>query len=523
MRVQEEQIKEESEHMKQNKLVKKILGAGKSAIRISAVMLVALSMIFATVSASMSPALLEATLNPGGSINEVKTVSIPELPPKADVIFAFDLTGSMGGILGTAKANAITIMNDLDGLGVDIDYGVMSYMDYPHFYNSFGYAATYGAFPPDYAYKLNQPVTSINADVSNAINGLVLGSGGDGPQDYTRFMYESYADPAVAWRPGAKRIVINFGDNIPHDNDLSEGIVPVVPAWSTGGDPGRDEIILNADDLDLQTVLAAMNANGITLLEAQTAGAFIIPYWTYWTGITGGAAFSTNSATLVNDIVAAVKAELSDPVIDGLHLQTDAGYEAWLTSVSPPSYSGPTGVDVPFEITLTVPKDAVCGQTYTFGIHAKDSSGVIYGEQRVIIQVSCEGRMTGGGSVFTKDNARVTHGFELKCDANKTPNNLEVNWGKGNKFHLETLNSAFCKDDPAIVPNPPVAGFDTYIGSGTGRYNGVSGATAQWVFTDAGEPGMNDLARLLIKDVDGNVVLVVAGNLNSGNQQAHKE
>lgn len=139
--------------------------------------------------------------------------------------------------------------------------------------------------------------------------------------------------------------------------------------------------------------------------------------------------------------------------------------------------------------------------------------------------VKIDGRMTGGGSVFTEDKKpiRVTHGFELHCDTSDTPNNLEVNWGKGNKFHLDTLKSAICYDDTKIEPNPPRAGFDTYVGSGVGSYNGVAGANAEWTFTDAGEPGKNDLASITIKDASNNVVLVVKGLLNNGNQQAHKE
>lgn len=133
----------------------------------------------------------------------------------------------------------------------------------------------------------------------------------------------------------------------------------------------------------------------------------------------------------------------------------------------------------------------------------------------------CEGRMTGGGSVFMKDGTRVTHGFELHCDIAQGPNNLEVNWGKGNKFHLENLKSASCSDDQNITPNPPPAGFDTYIGKGTGRYNGISGATIEFTFTDAGEPGKNDVAKMTIKDASGNVVLAVVGKLQSGNHQAH--
>jgi hypothetical protein len=128
-------------------------------------------------------------------------------------------------------------------------------------------------------------------------------------------------------------------------------------------------------------------------------------------------------------------------------------------------------------------------------------------------------RMTGGGSI--PGNSRVTHGFELHCNAGQGPNNLQVNWGKGNKFHLESLTTASCSDDPSISEAQPVAGFDTYKGTGTGRYNGVAGATAEWTFTDAGEPGKNDFANIVIKDAGGTTVLSVSGNLNSGNHQAH--
>ena len=52
--------------------------------------------------------------------------------------------------------------------------------------------------------------------------------------------------------------------------------------------------------------------------------------------------------------------------------------------------------------------------------------------------------MPGGGRVFTAAETRVTHGFELECDAAKVPNNLQVNWGKGYRLHQESLASAAC-------------------------------------------------------------------------------
>ena len=132
-----------------------------------------------------------------------------------------------------------------------------------------------------------------------------------------------------------------------------------------------------------------------------------------------------------------------------------------------------------------------------------------------------EGRMTGGGSVYHEDdkkNPRVTHGFTLHCDGG--PNSLEVNW-PGNKFHMESLTSVTCKDFPLISEGNPVAGFDTIEGSGVGRLNGVPGATVNFRFIDAGEPGsVADSVMMTISN--GGQVLEVSGTIQKGNQQAHK-
>jgi hypothetical protein len=146
------------------------------------------------------------------------------------------------------------------------------------------------------------------------------------------------------------------------------------------------------------------------------------------------------------------------------------------------------------------------------------------------------GRWTGGGSIFTNDGVRVTHGFELYCNPDGTsigapvrsPNNLEINWN-GNNFHLEGPLMASCYDDtprdPGPQPPPNTSGVaNLYNGCGYGRYNGVSGALACWIFTDHGEPGVNDTAEYTIIDKDGNLVLGPTGrkNLTFGNHQVHQ-
>jgi hypothetical protein len=203
--------------------------------------------------------------------------------------------------------------------------------------------------------------------------------------------------------------------------------------------------------------------------------------------------------------------------------------------LTPPS--GPP-ITVPGSINFTansvIATETVSGKwpasplaaSYTVtGTAVLTSSGIVLpitinGSSAALLTCGLDGRMTGGGSVFETDGTRVTHGFELHCDTEDVPNRLEINWS-GHRFHLETLVSAFCFKDPTINAGHPTNIFNTYVGVGTGSLDGGAGATARWTFTDAGEPGKNDMATIAIKDSLGKVVLTVSGKLDSGNQQAH--
>ncbi len=133
---------------------------------------------------------------------------------------------------------------------------------------------------------------------------------------------------------------------------------------------------------------------------------------------------------------------------------------------------------------------------------------------------SAEGRMTGGGMQLF-GGARIARGFTIHCDITLS-NNLEINWGN-NKWHIaKPLTSAYCFDDPNVDHGPPAAPFDTFVGEGVGRLNGVDGAIVKFTFVDAGEPGKNDQARIQIFAPGGALVLdVPLSNLDHGNIQAH--
>jgi hypothetical protein len=135
------------------------------------------------------------------------------------------------------------------------------------------------------------------------------------------------------------------------------------------------------------------------------------------------------------------------------------------------------------------------------------------------VQAATVGRMTGSGGIYDSaaSAVRVRYTFELHCDVTVPPNPLNVDWDTGNAFQLSTLIAATCSDDPSVSG---VASFDTYSGSGTGTVNGVTGATAQWTFTDAGDPGSGDTAHITISDAAGKVILTIAGPVVRGNHQA---
>lgn len=370
------------------------------------VALLLLTQIAPIISASLNPPTLTATLRAGESTTETKNVFLSGTIPKADIMFAFDATGSMAGTIATAQAQALNIMNSLSAYIDDAQFGVISHRDYHGYYNSYGYKNQYG-YMGDYPYNLTQPITSNHQAVKQAMDSLIAGYGYDYPECYTRVMYESYSDSAIGWRPGAKHILIMLNDAVPHDDNLNEGVPGTVGTYSTGGDPGRDTIMFTADDLDLQPVLAEMAANHIVLLVVRMSDDYF-NYWSHWAGITGGSAYMSSEG----DIPSAIRLLVGGTAahVSKLKLKTEAGYEAWLKPTSPTEYSEidipPEGITKTFSINITAPLATTPG-VYHFKIIA-DADGTNYGEQEVTITILPEfvvpefwlGTITGLGACF---------------------------------------------------------------------------------------------------------------------------
>jgi hypothetical protein len=132
------------------------------------------------------------------------------------------------------------------------------------------------------------------------------------------------------------------------------------------------------------------------------------------------------------------------------------------------------------------------------------------------------GRFTGGGNQIKVDGVRVSRGLTIHCDK-LLSNNLELNWGSGDNFHMEEhLTTIACTDDPAIIQAPPPAPLDTLKGTGVGSFNGVDGYRIEFTLVDYGEPGENDKMAVRITSPTGTVVLNIPLQvLENGNLQAH--
>ncbi len=242
------------------------------------------------------------------------------VPTKAeastDVMFVFDTTGSMGGAIGEAQSEINEAMTQIGASLPDVQFGLASMADYGQAtlnYNGQPETFTYdNEIPSDVPWTLHQGITPNQALVSSELLKLAANGGGDGPEAYGRALYETDVNPGVAWRPGARGVIVLVADNVPHDTELNEGIPSefwIESPFNTGVDPGRDNTLGTTDDLDWQAVLQRLILDGRPLEFVDYHGdPSYLPYWQRWAGSTGGSALSAATGPLGPQIVAAVKA-----------------------------------------------------------------------------------------------------------------------------------------------------------------------------------------------------------------------
>jgi hypothetical protein len=209
---------------------------------------------------------------------------------------------------------------------------------------------------------------------------------------------------------------------------------------------------------------------------------------------------------------------------NGPHANVDVSFNG--IKVFDGAFAGPVSqLDQQFSGSAAAPAGTVVVSAEAVGAWANGDPGGQSGSTTVVVPETCTsgGRFTGGGRQLVVDGDKVTRGLTIHCDL-LLSNNLEINWGGSNHFHMTQHTSATCFDSEAIDQRPPNAPLDTLIGVGTGRFNGVEGYTVEFTLVDAGEPGANDMMAIRIFETanPANVVLNVPLQLlNDGNLQAH--
>ena len=342
--------------------------------------LLLLSTMPVSVAASIvEPSVITDTLNAGETEHDTITVTLPTTPPKGDVVFVFDASGSMGGQLADMKAKAGDIMSDVRMSVPDTNFGVGSFVDYPHYYDNAlndGYGGTYGS-GTDYDWRVDQGLTSDMTDVQTGFNSIDVLNGEDWPQNYARALYES--KESFAWRSDAKKIVVIFGDAWPHSypNGGSIGLP------TDGGDPGRDEIMNTPDDLDYVTVVQSLAGSNIIIVAVDCSGSAgaAKTSFQYMADHTGGSRFDYNSGSIAADIVAKINAATSAPINELTVKVREPAYASWVTS-TPASYSNvPWGETRSFAIDITPPVGTLTG-SYTIHLDVY-GDGVLLGTTTV--------------------------------------------------------------------------------------------------------------------------------------------
>ena len=149
--------------------------------------------------------------------NQKQSVSLPVTIPTTgisamDVMFLIDVSGSYADDIATMKSRAADILASLGDQGIDVQFGVASFCDFP--------ISPYGA-TGDNAFIMRQTLTSDRNKVVNAINALTIQYGMDAPEAQYEGLYQ--AATTAGWREGALHIIALSTDASFHNSASETG------------------------------------------------------------------------------------------------------------------------------------------------------------------------------------------------------------------------------------------------------------------------------------------------------------
>ncbi|WP_433077943.1 choice-of-anchor P family protein [Dactylosporangium sp. CA-052675] len=207
----------------------------------------------ASAAPGVDPASVNLTLGPGKSADVAKHVETAPIPPKPDVVFLADTTGSMSAPIADVRTNAASIMGQVAAAQPDAQFGVAEYKDVSD------------AAP----FTVRQDITTDQAVVQAGIDAWSAAGGGDTPEDNLNALY-NLADGAVHFRAGGTRIVVIFGDAPSHDPSNGHSLADTTAKLQAAGIRVVAVDVGALDGTGQFTSIAA--ATGGVYLTAPTAG-----------------------------------------------------------------------------------------------------------------------------------------------------------------------------------------------------------------------------------------------------------
>lgn len=309
------------------------------------------------VNASVDPPSVDLVLGPGESADVEKTVTVPNFPPKLDLVLMVDNSGSYFDDIDTIKTKAPDIFDGVRAEVADSLFGLATFVDYP--FQPWGSSGI-----GDYAYSNDQALTADKATWTASVDAMVTRDGADTPESQLEALLQAaigsgrdVGDPGpslgdiapggdFAWRADTTRVIAITTDASMHTAGDSDCSSPSPPCpFPYPGPTFADTVAaLNSEGIHVIAIKAPGATSQMDDLAAQTAGAVTTT--------------DASSTEIVEAIVGALE-ELTFTVTG------DASDCAGLLDVSfdPASHADVAGGEaVVFTETIAVPADAESGE-----------------------------------------------------------------------------------------------------------------------------------------------------------------
>lgn len=189
---------------------------------------------------SMTPNTLALSLCQQECATETLTLTFPPLtastPEQLDVVFLFDISGSMDDTIDNVRDNAVNIADELRALVPETRFGIGVFSDYD-----------------DVPWANLQGLTPDLTEWQRSLEKIGLEGGGDTPESYTRALWEMLT---YDWRTDSLKIIVLFTDAPPHEEDR-----------------GRDGLFGTADDLTFNVVLDQLKEADLRIIGIDSGSA----------------------------------------------------------------------------------------------------------------------------------------------------------------------------------------------------------------------------------------------------------